>query len=834
MPEELRVMPHNIEVEAALIGAILSQNRVFTHVSDFLEPEHFFEPAYGWLYMTMAGWIDGGKKVSPVTIRHLIDGNAMFAQVGDDSYAGNEGQILYELATGTVSVLNARDYGQTIHALHQDRVALGIYEDAANEIYEGTAHDGSSSRVEDVIDGLSALVETDSDGGGLRHIADIAEEAVLEIDKDMRGESPVGVSTGITDLDKTMPGFMPGDLTILAARPGMGKSQTLDCLIKTPDGWTTMGDVKVGDRLASHDGRPSQVEGVFERGEREVFRITFSDGRSTRACADHLWTVHNRKWQESRTISTQQIGDLLQKPGYRNRIWVDRVSGNFGHEEHLPVDPWFLGTIIGNGNLTDGTVRFSTSDAETLWRVTKCADECGMKLTFAGAYDYRIINKEGSHQKGTQGVVPSPLMEKLKRLGLAEKRSEGKFIPDVYLNAGKESRLELLRGLMDTDGWVEKSGSLRYSTSSGRLADNVSDLVRSLGGLCSIKIKHPIYTYKGGRKNGLLHFHCNIRHVDPKSLVRLHRKRERARQSNCPRLNVVSVVPDGNDHTRCIKVSHPDGLYITDDYIVTHNTALAGNITEYAAANHGPVAFFSLEMRDLQLARRQMAALARVDSKLLFGRNAQQMSMDQFAAIQATVERCRNLPVYIDDTAYLTVAALTARAKRMQRREGLGLIVVDYLQLVRATTEDRRKNNKVAEISGISAALKATAKSLDVPVLALSQLSRNVESRTDKRPMLSDLRDSGSIEQDADNVLFLYREEYYLQVALRGHNPGTTAYANAKDRLEEVEGKGEIILSKQRNGPVGVVNVKWEGEYQRFSDPTPNRHSDDEIDTRLL
>ncbi|OJW69883.1 MAG: replicative DNA helicase [Sphingomonadales bacterium 63-6] len=233
------------------------------------------------------------------------------------------------------------------------------------------------------------------------------------------------------------------------------------------------------------------------------------------------------------------------------------------------------------------------------------------------------------------------------------------------------------------------------------------------------------------------------------------------------------------------------------------------------------VVFFSLEMSADQLATRILAEQAEVSSEALrMGR----ISRDQFQKLSFAAQRLAELPLYIDDTPALSIAALRARARRLKRRHDIGLIVVDYLQLLQGT--GRGNDNRVNEISEISRGLKTLAKELSVPVIALSQLSRAVEQREDKRPQLSDLRESGSIEQDADMVWFIYRAEYYHN-ALKPDGPGPNGFANAdaeakysewEQRHSDLVNRATLIVAKQRHGSTGNIPLQFQSEITKFSD----------------
>ncbi|MCH2563929.1 MAG: replicative DNA helicase, partial [SAR116 cluster bacterium] len=244
-----------------------------------------------------------------------------------------------------------------------------------------------------------------------------------------------------------------------------------------------------------------------------------------------------------------------------------------------------------------------------------------------------------------------------------------------------------------------------------------------------------------------------------------------------------------------------------------------------------PVAFFSLEMSAEQLGTRILSERARIDSNAI---RQGDLNAEEFDRLVEVSNQLSVAPFYIDDTPSLSVSQVASRARRMKRTSGLGLIVVDYLQLLTPQL-GVKSENRVQEISNISRSLKAIAKELDVPVLALSQLSRAVEQREDKRPNLSDLRESGSIEQDADVVLFIYREEYYLNKKDPERDARETEEQfNAKNdafmaRLQAAENKAEVIIAKQRHGPVGSINVHFEKSFTHFSDLTDDSRVPDHV-----
>ncbi len=226
--------------------------------------------------------------------------------------------------------------------------------------------------------------------------------------------------------------------------------------------------------------------------------------------------------------------------------------------------------------------------------------------------------------------------------------------------------------------------------------------------------------------------------------------------------------------------------------------------------NGGIVGIFNLEMSAEQLATRIIAEQSGVPS---FKIRRGDITQDEFGKLHEAVAEMQSIPLYIDQTGGISIAQLTARARRLKRQHGLDLLVVDYLQLL--TGAAKKGENRVQELTEITTGLKALAKELDVPIMALSQLSRQVEQRDDKRPQLSDLRESGSIEQDADVVLFIYREEYYLQN--KEPKPGTEEHLKWQTEMDRVHGKAEVIIGKQRHGPTGAVQLQFEANITRFS-----------------
>ena len=244
----------------------------------------------------------------------------------------------------------------------------------------------------------------------------------------------------------------------------------------------------------------------------------------------------------------------------------------------------------------------------------------------------------------------------------------------------------------------------------------------------------------------------------------------------------------------------------------------------FKAKNGGVIGFFSLEMSSEQLATRIISEQTEIpSSKIRRG----EITETDFEKLVACSQMMQKIPLFIDQTGGISIAQLAARARRLKRQRGLDVIIIDYIQLMQGSSA-RAAQNRVQEITEITTGLKALGKELGVPIIALSQRSRQVENRDDKRPQLSDLRESGSIEQDADVVLFVYREEYYLKNKEPDH--GTPEHVQWEDKMREVQGKAEVIIGKQRHGPTGMVSLGFQGEFTRFFDLAEGDHLPDRFE----
>jgi replicative DNA helicase len=460
----------------------------------------------------------------------------------------------------------------------------------------------------------------------------------------------------------------------------------------------------------------------------------------------------------------------------------------------LPIDPWLMGALLGDGSLGGSSLRFSTGSEQILDRI-EATIGAEMSVVHAGRYDYRIVQRAGAQRKGTQGVVANPITAALRELGLWNCPAELKFIPACYLDASRDERRKLLAGLLDTDGWVEKFGAIRISTCSPQLAKDIVELARSLGGTGSFYPKQPAYSYRGQKCAGQLSYVCNLQLPDADSLGLIEDKQARiSPRVRQRRLTIAAITPTRVTETQCIAVSHPSHLYVTDDFVVTHNTAFAMNVVEAVSANHRlPCAVFSLEMSKQQLAQRMLCSRAAIDAQKV---RKGMLQAEEFRKLASVVVELSKAPIWVDDSPGLTILELRAKARRLKLQHDIKMIMIDYMQLMDNPGPESRQQ----QISEISRGIKAVSRELNIPVVALSQLNRASEGRDGHRPRMSDLRESGSIEQDADVIMLLHREDYY-RMSEPDFMPDNIA---------------EVIIAKQRNGPTGTVKLTFDNKTTTF------------------
>jgi replicative DNA helicase len=371
-----------------------------------------------------------------------------------------------------------------------------------------------------------------------------------------------------------------------------------------------------------------------------------------------------------------------------------------------------------------------------------------------------------------------------------------KHIPSAYLRASVSQRRSLLAGLLDTDGTVTGTGNVQFTSTSQRLALDVYELVVSLGYRCSISTK----VVDGRTPESSIAYNLNFSTHD--QVFRLERKailhKERTRHSSDARRKyryITSVASVPSVPVRCIEVESDSHLYLAGrSMIPTHNSTLGLDICRTASLKHGLTSvIFSLEMSRNEIVMRLLSAEAQVPLQHM---RSGTMSESDWSKLAGKMGAVSDAPLFIDDSPNMNLMEIRAKCRRLKQRHDLRLVVVDYLQLM---SSGKRVESRQQEVSEFSRSLKLLAKELDVPVIAISQLNRGPEQRQDKRPMLADLRESGSLEQDADMVLLLHREDFYERESPRA-------------------GEADFIVAKHRNGPTATITVAFQGHYSRFVD----------------
>ncbi len=365
---------------------------------------------------------------------------------------------------------------------------------------------------------------------------------------------------------------------------GQGKAQPLTCKVKIPGGWKEMGDIKVGDEVIAADGSVTKVNGVFPQGNKEVYKLTFADDRSTLTCAEHLWSVARYPMELHRRclMTTKELYDLKQTgTPLSRRIAINLPIPEAGIDAELPIKPYSLGVLIGDGCLclskSNGALNISIikPDEELIEKFANELPE-GLYLKRSPvktiAHFIRIIPEHRVSMNSR-----NPYSQTLRDLDLAGKRSYEKFIPDIYMKSSYKQKLELIQGMMDTDGTAGIDGTITYSTSSEVLADQFIYLIRSIGGIALKSPTQKYYLYKGQKLPGRINYRIHIRIKNPASLFSLTRKKERVNYENQYsknlRLTFKSIEKENYEvPMQCISIDHPSKLYITDDFIVTHNT----------------------------------------------------------------------------------------------------------------------------------------------------------------------------------------------------------------------------------------------------------------------
>ncbi len=782
-----KLPPQAPELEMAVLGALMLEKDALTSVIDLLKPESFYKPSHKLVYEAVIRLFDKSEPIDQITVvQELREMGALEAAGGAFGVAN--------LTMRVNSAANVEYHARIITETAIKRELIRISSEIQRDAYEDTTD------VFKLLDDTESALFEVSESNIRKNFDDMRSlmgKAIKELEeKKNQADGLTGVPTGFTALDRVTSGWQPSDLVIIAARPGMGKCLGKGTKVLMFDGdLRNVEDVLPGDLLMGDDSTPRRVLSIA-RGRENMYWVRQNKGDDYRVNESHILSL-----KRSRNEGPHRHGDVLnitvkdylaKGPKFRSNYKGYKVPVEFEAQE-LPVDPYFLGVWLGDGSSSN--CRITGQDPEIIDYLHEYAAILNMQVT-VGVVENRC-NSYGI-TRGRQGgnIAEYSLQDELRQLGVLD----NKHIPRAYAINSTENRLRLLAGLIDSDGHLDSvSNGYEITQKNQRLARQIKFLGDSLGFRTSLTKKRATISSIGYESEvWRVRLYGDINRVP----VRVARKKAQPWASPVDwRQTGITVEFDKVDDYYGFEI---DGnrLFLLQDMTVTHNTAFVVSAMRNAAVDFKKaVAIFSLEMSSLQLVNRLISAEAELDSEKI---KKGSLADHEWQQLNHKITALSAAPIYIDDTPGLSIRELRTKCRRLRSQKDVQMIIVDYLQLMSGNT-DGRGGNREQEIASISRALKGIAKELNIPVLALSQLSRSVETRGgDKKPQLSDLRESGSIEQDADMVIFLYRPEYYgLDQDAEGNS---------------TQGVGEVIIAKHRNGSLETVQLKFIGKFTKFAD----------------
>lgn len=792
-----RQPPHSIESEQGVLGCILLSPRecMPSLVEKLVMGSHvFYDLRNRLIYETMLWLYERNRMADNVVVLQTLRDFERLDAAGGVAY-------LAGLPDAVPSAANLDYYVDIVLEKWTRRQAIGVCQNGIKMAYEST---GEVKQYLDTLEhdileiGQQAEGFTKPTTKGARALVLSAIDTMERLHQN-QGAIP-GIATGFFDFDRMTLGLHNGEMAIVAARPSAGKAQPLSAMVLTPTGFVQMGSLSVGSIVVGANGEPTPIVSLVDHPNKEVVCVTLSDGTTTECCTEHLWFTQTRnerrrgiagsvKSAESIALSlTRQDSD---SPNHALPLHGPVLPSN--RDVDLPLHPWLLGALLGDGSLHSGNILFCKPENDVQQKLISLLPVTDTGVVCDGGRTVRIKRAAKNNEKSHTSVV-------LSQLGLRV-YSQERFIPSIYLDGSVNQRLLLLQGLLDTDGSVLKNGSsVEYSTTSIALRETVACLSRSLGFITTVSPARLTQFQNGfGRPSWRINVHIRKDSLLPvtstKHLARLKLTERKFHRS------IVSIQSVGDKPCRCIQVAAADGLYLTDDYIVTHNSSLAMNIVDHVGVTlRLPVAVFSLEMTAESLMLRMVCARARVNLRHV---SSGTLAQNDFTRLTSVGAQLAAAPIHVDDARGLTILQLKAKARRLQQQHGIRLFVVDYLQLLKSS--NHRASNREQEVSDISSGLHNMAGELNVPVLVLAQLNRNVENRgPGAQPRLSDLRESGSLEQDADLVGLLYKRDQF---------------EDERDSHAEAIAVN-LLVAKQRNGPTGEIPLMFMKAYTRFESVT--------------
>jgi replicative DNA helicase len=702
-----RTPPQDVAAEQSVLGGMLLSKDAIADVIEVLRGNDFYVPRHETVFEAVLDLYGRGEPADAVTVSAELTKRGELAGIGGPAY-------LHTLLSSVPTAANAGYYARIVH----ERAVLRRLVTAGTRIVQlGFATDGGD--VDEIVNAAQAEVYAVTErrtSEDYQPLSAIIEGAIDEIEASShRGDGLTGIPTGFADLDRLTNGFHGGQMIVIAARPAVGKALALDTPLPTPGGWTTMGDVRVGDLVIGADGRPTRVRaatGVLIG--RRCYEVHFSDGSVLVADGQHQWLTETRASRRStpaQVRTTEEIASTLRCPTSDRRLnhSVDLARPLQLPEREVLVGPYTLGASLGKG--TSAMAQITTDDPDILVRIE--AEGYGTLDTL-------------TRRLATMGVLAD------------------KHIPRDYVRASERQRRAVLAGLLDTDGTVAPSGTVQISVTNARLARDIRELVTSLGYRSGLSTKAVRARTAESSVAHTLTFSTDddVFLLERKRLLH-NERRTRTSQRRDSRF-ITDVRPVSSVPVRCIEVDDPQHLYLAGrSMIPTHNSTLGLDVARSAAIHYKlPSVIFSLEMGRNEITMRLLSAEARIP---LQNMRKGTMREEDWTRLARTMGDVSDAPLFIDDSPNMSLMEIRAKCRRLKQKHGLKLVIVDYLQLM---TSGKRVESRQQEVSEFSRALKLLAKELEVPVIALSQLNRGPEQRTDKKPQMSDLRESGCLTAD--------------------------------------------------------------------------------------
>jgi replicative DNA helicase len=709
-----RTPPHDIAAEQCVLGGMLLSKDAISDVLEVIKGQDYYRPAHQIVHEVVLDLYGRGEPADAVTVAAELTRRGDIGRMGGAPY-------LHTLIASVPTAANAGYYARIV----RERAVLRRLVEVGTRIVQlGYSGDGDA---DELVDRAEAEVYGVTDrrvSEDYAALSEIMPGALDEIEAiGSRGGSLTGVPTGFADLDALTNGLHPGQMIVIAARPAIGKALALDTPLPTPGGWTTMGEVRVGDQLLGADGRPARVIAATEvMTGRPCFAVQFDDGSVVVADAQHLWRTTGSASLAApvagRVLTTAELASTVRaSTDGRPAHAVAVASAAELPAKVLPFPPYSLGAWLSCGTSRDALI--TTADREIILQLE--------------AEGLRVIARPGRPERYElhlpDQAVARGLLASIGVLGL-------RHLPAEYRRASRAQRRALLAGLLDGRGQVAADGTVRFAAASRRLAADTLELALSLG------YRARMTTRRGsGRATGRPARHT-VTFLPDDKVFRVTRKlaRQSVPAGHGPQSRLISDVrPVPSVPVRCVEVDNSDHMYLAgSSWIPTHNSTLALDLARAAAIHASQTTvIFSLEMTRNEITMRLLSAEARV---ALHSMRTGQLSDDDWSRLARRMSEVADAPLFIDDSPNMSMMEIRAKCRRLKQRNDLKLVIVDYLQLM---SSPKRVENRQQEVSELSRSLKLLAKELGVPVVALSQLNRGPEQRTDKRPMLSDLRESG-------------------------------------------------------------------------------------------